>query len=120
MANEVPPQKLARPVAAPVQTNGSAPSSRQPYAPKRKKSYIGSGIVALLILAILAAAGWAAYHFLFQPKSEAAGGAQATTGRGGHHGKGGFGDKIRVVPATAAKGDVGVYLVGLGAVTPTV
>ena len=48
--------------------------------------------------------------------------SSTTAAAGGHHGKGGrhggAGDQIRVVVAKATKGDIGVYLTGLGAVTP--
>ncbi len=79
---------------------------------------LGSGLAALLVLVLLGGAAWAAYHFWFQAAPAGATGTQASTGSGGHHGHGGGSDKIRVVPATAAKGDIGVYLVGLGSVTP--
>jgi multidrug efflux system membrane fusion protein len=69
-----------------------------------------------IILALLIAAGLV-YHFL--PKKAAPADATATTagGASGKHGKGGS-DRIRVVVATAVQGDIGIYLTGLGAVTP--
>ena len=86
----------------------------------RKKSGLGF-IFWLLLLLALAAAGWAVYHFYFQPKPEDASASQATANTGGaaggHH-RGGLSDKIRVVPATATKGDINVYLTGIGYVTP--
>jgi multidrug efflux system membrane fusion protein len=72
----------------------------------------------VLLIVVLAAAG-VAYHFLVKPKAAAGADASASTGgaAGAHH-HGGGSDKIRVVVATATKGEIGVYLTGLGAVTP--
>lgn len=58
----------------------------------------------------LLAAGAAAWYFLANQ-------GQATTAAAGKSKKGG-GDMIRVVTATASQGDIGVYLMGLGSVTP--
>ena len=74
-------------------------------------------VLALLLIAFLV------HHFLpaspvkgsDDQSAEASGGGKAG-GHGGHHG--GAGDAIRVVVAKAAQGDLGVYLTGLGTVTP--
>lgn len=74
----------------------------------------------LLIVIALGAAGGIYYWHSKQGATAAAGTETATTGAttGGRHGKGGASDKIRVVTATATKGDIDVYLVGLGSVVP--
>ena len=82
---------------------------------KKRRSGIG------LWLGLLVAIASGVYFFLpnyppgFLKKSQATATTTATT-KGGKHG--GAGDTIRVVPATATTGDIGVYLVGLGSVTP--
>jgi multidrug efflux system membrane fusion protein len=70
-------------------------------------------ILALVVIAI-------GVYFYLHHHAAPAGAAADGTGagaHGGHHG-GGASDKIRVVAAVATKGDVGVYLTGLGTVTP--
>lgn len=117
MATNVPDQ--TRPAPASPHTNGTAATSRvteeRVDAPKPSG---GGWLWSFLGLLVIAAVVGVAYYFFFMPKAEGGADATATTGKGGKHGKGGRSDTVRVVTATASKGDIGVYLVGLGAVTP--
>jgi multidrug efflux system membrane fusion protein len=124
MAQDVFEQKNPKPKAPPVSyTNGTTVAPRVAPAPARpKKKGPGAGLWILLLLILVAAGAAYVYFFLpnylpaFLQKSQSTTTAStATTGTGKH---GGASDKIRVIPATAAKGDIDVYLVGLGAVTP--
>ena len=67
----------------------------------------------LMVMALAVAA--AVYFYL--PKHGPAQTEQTDTSTK-HHSGGQAGNKIRVVGAVAAKGDIGVYLTGLGSVTP--
>jgi membrane fusion protein, multidrug efflux system len=112
MAQEVFEQKVPRPAPGAPHANGSSVTPRDLSArPVKRRSSIGIWLVLAFFL-ILAAGG--VYYFYFLPKAQAMTGTTAA----GKHGKGGASDKIRVIPATATKGDIGVYLVGLGSVTP--
>jgi membrane fusion protein, multidrug efflux system len=119
MAQEVFEKKSLRPAPVAPHTNGTAVAPRVPTE-KTGKRRSGAGLWILLGIVLLTAIAAGVYFFLpgylpnFIPKAQ----ATETTAQTGKHGKGGASDKIRIVPATAAKGDIGVYLVGLGAVTP--
>jgi multidrug efflux system membrane fusion protein len=105
--------------AAPAPTPAPTAPPQQPLTRPPKKGGFGflAWILTLLLLAVVA---WAIYHFYFQAQPQKAGDDQMpkTSGASGGHHKGGASDKIRVVPATAAKGDIDVYLTGIGYVTP--
>ncbi|MCE0524050.1 MAG: efflux RND transporter periplasmic adaptor subunit [Methylacidiphilales bacterium] len=109
MAKEVIENKFSQPAPIAPHTNGTAASPRIPLGrPEQRRSRSGLWLVLLLIVLAVVAAGLYFYHQKTQ--------STASAGEAGRHG--GAGDKIRVVTATATRGDIGVYLRGLGAVTP--
>jgi membrane fusion protein, multidrug efflux system len=115
MAKEISEPKPLRPPVAAPHANGATTASRIPDGkPGKRGSSAGWWSVVVVIVLIGVAA--TAYHYYFQPNAQATGTATAATG--GKHARGGAGDKIRVVIAKAVKGDIGVYLVGLGSVIP--
>lgn len=79
------------------------------YRPQRR-SVLGPLAWAALFVVVV---GVAAYLYFTHRGSDTS--ATAETGKAGHH-KGA--DQPRVLVATATKGSIGVYLSGLGAVTP--
>jgi multidrug efflux system membrane fusion protein len=112
MAQEVFKQKTPRPAPLTPDTNGAngMAASLRPTDEKPMQRRSSSGLWVVLGVILLAAIAAGVYYFL--PKAPATG----STAKTGKHGRGS--DEIRVVPATATKGDIGVYLVGLGSVTP--
>jgi multidrug efflux system membrane fusion protein len=113
MAEEVFKQKSPRPAPLAPHPNGSGVAPRL-SAGKTGERRSGGGLWLVLGLILIAAIAAGVYYFYFLPQAQSAG--STTTAKSGKHG--GASDKIRVVPTTATKGDIGVYLVGLGAVTP--
>jgi len=111
MAKEVLVQKSPRPapLAPPPPANGTPVVPRVPIgAPAKRRSlawlwWIVAGLGLIVLMGVAADAYFKAQQ-------------AASTAKTGKHG--GASDKIRVVVATATKGDIGVYLTGLGAVTP--
>jgi multidrug efflux system membrane fusion protein len=111
MAQQLVEEKPVRPGQHPLAPSGAPPSPapRDPAANTgRRASWfkrwaIISGVLVVLILAFV--------YFHSAPKT----GTQQG-GAGGRHG--GPSDRVRVVTGKAVKGDIGVYLTGLGAVTP--
>ena len=102
-----------RPAPDAPHPNGSGATSRIAPAPATKPR-AGGWLGPTLALIIMAVAAAGVYYYFFMLNPSAAGSASA----GGKSGGKGKSDVIRVVTATAIKGDIGVYLVGLGAVTP--
>jgi multidrug efflux system membrane fusion protein len=117
MAKEVSEPKPLRPPLAVPHANGSPAVSRIPEGKPVERRSEGGLSWIVIVLIVLIGAGWTAYHYYFQPKAQGTGTATATA-TSGKQGRGGASDKIRVVTATAVKGDIGVYLYGLGSVTP--
>jgi multidrug efflux system membrane fusion protein len=112
MAQDAFEQKKLRPAPLVAHTNGTTTVPRvAPAGVVRRRSGGWLWLLFGLFLIVVAAGG--AYYYFYLPKAQT-----TATAAGGKHGKGGASDKIRVVTATATKGDIGVYLVGLGSVNP--
>jgi multidrug efflux system membrane fusion protein len=107
MAQETTARTTLQPQPAAHNGLRAPPAARSVPAPKAKRRS-GAGLWVWLVM-ILALVGVGCYYFYYLPKS-----GQTTASASG---SAGAGNGIRVVTATATKGDIGVYLTGLGAVT---
>jgi multidrug efflux system membrane fusion protein len=119
MAQDLSDKKKPAPPRAPHTNGTDMPGVQRPRLVPQRRGFPWRTLVWILVLLLVAAA--LVYHFHFQaqakPAADASAGGNASGGaRGGHHG--GASDKIRVVTGVATKGNIGVYLTGLGAVTP--
>jgi multidrug efflux system membrane fusion protein len=91
-----------------ISVHTAPPSARRAAAARRRW---------LLALCLVLAAAGAYWYFYLQPAAPGAGAARA--GRpGGGGGPNAAGRSVPVVAALAKKGDVGVYIAGLGSVVP--
>jgi uncharacterized protein HemX len=106
MAQDV--SKNPAPQTVPANKNGGGVLHPPRMAPAKKRS--GRGWWLWLGLALLAA-GAAAWYFL---ATQGHATTTTTAAGGGKSKRGGAGDMIRVVTATASKGDIGVYHTCLG------
>lgn len=96
-----------------TETKASQSKAAVPVAAPKKS---GSGAVAWVVFAlVLVAAGGAGWYF-FWPQNQAATVTPSASGVGTKRGLGG--DIVQVVAAKATLGNIGVYLEGLGSVTP--
>jgi multidrug efflux system membrane fusion protein len=110
MAKEVIATKAPQPkTSSPV---GSGTVQVTKTVRKKNGSRWGLWISFFLVLALALGAGW----YFFWPHGQASTDGQAASGAKGKHGGGA--DINRVVTAKATLGDIGVYLTGLGTVTP--
>src|ERR1700761_6077460 len=104
MASQAPEQ--TRPAPAVSHTNGTTTTKRVAGSPSGKTGK-GGWIWSFIGLLLIAAVVGGVYYYFFMPKPDTSAGANGTaTGSGGKHGgKGGRSDTVRVVTATATKGD---------------
>ncbi len=84
----------------------------QKTAPKKGSSGLGLWMAFLVVLVAAVGAGW----YFFWPHTQADAATASTSGSGSK--RGGGADVVRVVTAKATLGNIGVYLDGLGSVTP--
>lgn len=108
MAQEVFEKKSPQSKTLAPQTNGKAVSPRAaPVGKGRSRLGLWIGLAIILLAAVIVLAVY--FH------APAANTSAAKSGSS-HHG--GSSDKIRVIGTAATKGQIGVYLIGLGSVTP--
>ena len=88
--------------------------SYQPPESSPPGSSKGHGWIWLVVLAVVV--GFGVYYYSRTHSNSAAASTTATQAPGGRSGRGG--GAVPVVSAVARKGDIGVYLTGLGAVVP--
>ena len=111
------------PAMRPTEPSATEPSATEPSVhrpPERPPQRPAAGgrtpwWVWLIIVAIVGGLTWAVVHSVRAAKAEAAGGGG---GHHGGHGGGGHESALPVVVATVRRGDLPVYLYGLGTVTP--
>src|SRR5208282_5528408 len=86
----------------------SPPAAPPPSAAPKSRWWLW-----LIVLVLL---GLGVYYFYFRPKGGSSNASAATSGAAGAKARGPM--TTPVVAAKARKGDIGVYITGLGAVTP--
>ena len=104
-------EKRARPKV--VSPNGDGVVSSPRIESGKLSSGVSWWIWLLIILAVIGAALW---FFYLRPGPASQ--TESTAASSKHGGAAGVASKIRVIGAPATKGDIGVYLTGLGSVTP--
>ena len=120
MPPELSDERKKRAAPKSLAHNGNAGTTVPRPAPavKRRGGFgLWTWIIVLAVLAIAVLYFWHIHSPASAKNPTEAGSADQASGGGHHHGAGAS-DQIRVVTAVATKGDIGVYLTGLGAVTP--